>query len=51
MHDNFEEHLYFSREQELKAYDSGYTLYEHRGYVTDWITQENISEFQEFYIC
>ncbi len=35
---------YFSREPNL-------TPNENQGYVTDWITNENIAPYQEFYIC
>lgn len=40
---------YFSRED---SFGSRITNHESRhGYVTDWITSENISRFQEFYLC
>ena len=40
--DNFDYQSYLSRES-IDGYQAGY--------VIDWITPENISKYQEFYIC
>jgi ferredoxin-NADP reductase len=46
---NFQYVQYFSRESE---FDSELTTHNSRtGYVTDWITLENIQPYDEFYIC
>ncbi len=37
---------YFSREQITSD-----NLFQKTGYVTDWITAENILKYQEFYLC
>lgn len=44
-HPNFSYHAYFSQEHQLSE------AHECTGYVTDWITPENIAPYQEFYIC
>ncbi len=40
--ENFESKIYLSREESAD--------YEY-GYVTKWLTAENVSNFEEFYIC
>lgn len=40
--DNFDYQSYLSRES-IDGYQAGY--------VIDWITPENVSKYQEFYIC
>ena len=42
----FEHISYFSREEITSD-----ALFQKTGYVTDWITAENISKYEEFYIC
>lgn len=44
-HTHFLYQSYLSQETDLKA------PHEHTGYVTDWITKENIAPYREFYIC
>ena len=43
---DFEHISYFSREEIVSD-----SLFQKTGYVTDWITAENISKYEEFYIC
>ena len=45
--ENFEYYQYFSRESEFQKSEHN----KQQGYVTDWITQENISKYEEFYLC
>lgn len=40
---------YFSREDSFESWIMNHEP--QKGYVTDWITEENISKFQEFYLC
>lgn len=50
--DAFEYTQYFSREENLSATDASWAEWAHqRGYVTDWLTRENTSSYEEFYIC
>lgn len=44
---HFEYVPYFSRETDFTASSSQWK----NGYVTDWITQENIVSYEEFYLC
>lgn len=46
---NFTYIQYFSREDNLASQITSHELRD--GYVTDWITRENISEYDEYYIC
>lgn len=43
---DFEHISYFSREEITSD-----SLFQKTGYVTDWITEENISKYEEFYLC
>jgi NAD(P)H-flavin reductase len=46
---DFEYVQYFSKEND---FESRVTNHESRtGYVTDWITRENIENYEEYYIC
>lgn len=45
--ENFEYYQYFSRESDFQKSEPKKL----QGYVTDWITQENISKYEEFYLC
>lgn len=42
---------YFSRESDFSTFPPFNLSTFQPGYVTDWITRENISKFEEFYLC
>lgn len=48
---DFEYVRYFSRESDLASLVPPGSSHDQSGYVTDWITSDNIWQYQEFYIC
>ena len=50
--ENFEYVQYFSRESNFPTIlRANYPTSQLSGYVTDWITPENIAAYTEFYLC